>query len=85
MFRPISAMITMASHTLMPGISASRYAAASTGESGPVPQPGPVSPVASTPQDSSTWASAAMAWSSICVIRWSRNATWSSSTCAITP
>lgn len=26
-----------------------------------------------------------MAWSSICLIRWSKNATWSSSICAITP
>ena len=79
MFRPISAMITMASNKLMPGISASRCAAASTCESGLVPA-GPVSPVASTPQDSSTWASAAMAWSSMAVICWSKNATWSSST-----
>ena len=85
MFRPISAMITMASHTLTPGISASRQTAASTRESGPVPRPGPVSPVASTPQDSSTWASAAMAPASIWVIRWSKNATWSSSAWAITP
>ena len=68
-------MITMASHTLMPGISASRYAAASTGESGLVPACGPVSPVASTPQDSFTWASASMAPASIWAIRWSRNAT----------
>ena len=50
-----------------------------------MPQPGPVFPVASTPQDSSTWASAAIAWSSIAVAPWSKNATWSSSICAITP
>jgi hypothetical protein len=85
MVRPIPAMITMASIKLMPGISASRCAAASTCESGLVPRPGPVAPVASTPQDSVTWASAAMAWSPIAVIRWSKNATWSSSICAITP
>ena len=78
-------MITMASHRLMPGISASRCAAASTGEPGLVPACGPVCPSASTPQDSGTPASAAMAWSSIRVICRSRNATWSSSDLAIIP
>ena len=42
-------------------------------------------PSASTPQDSGTPASAAMAWSSIRVICRSRNATWSSSDLAIIP
>jgi hypothetical protein len=85
MFSPISAMITMASHRLRPGISASRCAAASTGEPGLVPAAGPVSPSGSTPQDCGTWASAAIAWVCMPVICWSRNATWSSSIRAITP
>ncbi len=69
----------------MPGTSASRQAAARTGESGVFPACGPVSPVASTPHDWGIRASASVAPFSIWVIRWSRNLTWSISAWAITP
>lgn len=50
MSRPVSAMMARARSSLMPGISASRATAFSTGASGPVPASGPVVPSALMPQ-----------------------------------
>ena len=74
--RPVSAMMVRARSSLMPGISASRATAFSTGAPGVVPAPGPVVPSGSTPKVAGIAAVSSAARAVSAAIGVSRKAIW---------